>query len=227
MENHTKETVQNNTITDKDLEAKNHQESMYAAAAAFVAQMTSYASSFSIQQKNEKCFLSSPFLQNAFSENNQFIMPIKNSKQCNISNSSFNFLPVNLTPKHDIMLPSTPSTSITTSTNPQNHPISFYYQSPVNSQAQSQQQWQQRLTLRGKTELPLLNHLNFNPNAGFCGSMSNSLLSMQMSSSMLPFPIVREDDGVIDNPQVELEDKHLWDTFSSCVNEMIITKSGR
>lgn len=42
-----------------------------------------------------------------------------------------------------------------------------------------------------------------------------------------PFQFPIEDDGVVDNPMVELEDKHLWDQFSDCVNEMIITKSGR
>lgn len=36
-----------------------------------------------------------------------------------------------------------------------------------------------------------------------------------------------EDDGIKDDPQLELEDKHLWDQFSDCTNEMIITKSGR
>ncbi|KAI1721204.1 t-box domain-containing protein [Ditylenchus destructor] len=34
-------------------------------------------------------------------------------------------------------------------------------------------------------------------------------------------------DGIVDNPQVELEDKELWDMFSEFMNEMIITKSGR
>lgn len=51
-----------------------------------------------------------------------------------------------------------------------------------------------------------------------------------------PFPINfpgifnfdnEEDDGLDDNIKVELEDKYLWDKFSDCVNEMIITKSGR
>jgi hypothetical protein len=40
-------------------------------------------------------------------------------------------------------------------------------------------------------------------------------------------PFIVEDDGVKDNPQIELEDKELWDQFSECINEMIITKSGR
>lgn len=40
-------------------------------------------------------------------------------------------------------------------------------------------------------------------------------------------PFIIEDDGIKDDPQVELEDKELWDQFNDCVNEMIITKSGR
>lgn len=31
-------------------------------------------------------------------------------------------------------------------------------------------------------------------------------------------PFIVEDDGVKDNPQVELEDKELWDQFSDCMN---------
>lgn len=41
----------------------------------------------------------------------------------------------------------------------------------------------------------------------------------------MQFPI--EDDGVVDDPKAEIDDKHLWDRFSECINEMIITKSGR
>ncbi|KAI1697728.1 t-box domain-containing protein [Ditylenchus destructor] len=46
---------------------------------------------------------------------------------------------------------------------------------------------------------------------------------------LAPFPMGMrvEDDGIVDNPQVELEDKELWDVFSECMNEMIITTSGR
>jgi hypothetical protein len=33
-------------------------------------------------------------------------------------------------------------------------------------------------------------------------------------------PFIVEDDGVKDNPQVELEDKDLWDQFSDCTNEI-------
>uniref|UniRef100_A0AC34RF74 T-box domain-containing protein n=1 Tax=Panagrolaimus sp. JU765 TaxID=591449 RepID=A0AC34RF74_9BILA len=43
----------------------------------------------------------------------------------------------------------------------------------------------------------------------------------------LNYPLQIEDDGVIDKPEAELDEKHLWDQFSECVNEMIITKSGR
>jgi hypothetical protein len=43
----------------------------------------------------------------------------------------------------------------------------------------------------------------------------------------LSLPFKLEDDGVVDKPEAELDEKHLWDQFSECVNEMIITKSGR
>ncbi|EYC42269.1 hypothetical protein Y032_0537g3113 [Ancylostoma ceylanicum] len=36
-----------------------------------------------------------------------------------------------------------------------------------------------------------------------------------------------DDDGVQDDPQVELDDKELWNSFNSCGTEMVITKSGR
>ena len=36
-----------------------------------------------------------------------------------------------------------------------------------------------------------------------------------------------EDDGVVDDPQVELDDMELWRQFSDCGTEMVITKSGR
>uniref|UniRef100_A0A1I8B074 T-box domain-containing protein n=1 Tax=Meloidogyne hapla TaxID=6305 RepID=A0A1I8B074_MELHA len=42
-----------------------------------------------------------------------------------------------------------------------------------------------------------------------------------------PFPITKIDDGIKDNPVVQLEDKDLWEKFNPLVNEMIITKSGR
>ncbi len=36
-----------------------------------------------------------------------------------------------------------------------------------------------------------------------------------------------DDDGVVDDPKVELDDKNLWDRFAECGTEMVITKSGR
>ncbi|KAK6742317.1 hypothetical protein RB195_009903 [Necator americanus] len=36
-----------------------------------------------------------------------------------------------------------------------------------------------------------------------------------------------DDDGIQDDPQVELDDKELWNSFNSCGTEMVITKSGR
>lgn len=37
----------------------------------------------------------------------------------------------------------------------------------------------------------------------------------------------KKDDGVIDNPNVELVNRNLWSTFLECGTEMIITKKGR
>ncbi|EFO24086.1 T-box protein 2 [Loa loa] len=37
---------------------------------------------------------------------------------------------------------------------------------------------------------------------------------------------ITDDDGVIDDPKVELDDKNLWDQFCNCGTEMVITKSG-
>jgi hypothetical protein len=41
-----------------------------------------------------------------------------------------------------------------------------------------------------------------------------------------PFPQL-EDDGVVDDPKVNLEGKELWQQFHSFGTEMVITKSGR
>lgn len=62
---------------------------------------------------------------------------------------------------------------------------------------------------------------------GFLSPFQAPRLPFNFSLGFNVPPFNLEDDGVIDNPQVELEDKHLWDMFSNCVNEMIITKSGR
>ncbi|CAI5444115.1 unnamed protein product [Caenorhabditis angaria] len=40
-------------------------------------------------------------------------------------------------------------------------------------------------------------------------------------------PSPPEDDGIVDDPKVELDDKELWQEFSGCGTEMVITKSGR
>uniref|UniRef100_A0AC35TH12 T-box domain-containing protein n=1 Tax=Rhabditophanes sp. KR3021 TaxID=114890 RepID=A0AC35TH12_9BILA len=44
--------------------------------------------------------------------------------------------------------------------------------------------------------------------------------------SMMP-PMCVEDDGIQDDPKVELDEKSLWDSFSNVGTEMVITKSGR
>lgn len=219
MEKDKNKIIENNTFINNDLTVDNQQETMYTTAAAFVAQMTSQSSSFSFQQKKQeqKFLFSSPFFQNTFSVSNN-LMPINNSKQ---SNSLYNFLHANMIQNHDIILP---STSVTT--NNKKNTISLNHQLPVNLQAQAQQ-WSNQIALNGKTKISEIIPFNFNSNTTQCENINNQLQSMHMSSSILPFPILREDDGIIDHPQVDLEDKNLWNTFSSCINEMIITKSGR
>ncbi|VDK46983.1 unnamed protein product [Anisakis simplex] len=46
-------------------------------------------------------------------------------------------------------------------------------------------------------------------------------------NELQPITHIQEDDGVIDDPKVELDDKQLWDQFCNCGTEMVITKSGR
>ena len=43
----------------------------------------------------------------------------------------------------------------------------------------------------------------------------------------LPPTIPMEDDGVVDDPKVNIEMKELWQTFHVLGTEMVITKSGR
>uniref|UniRef100_A0A915ATA1 T-box domain-containing protein n=1 Tax=Parascaris univalens TaxID=6257 RepID=A0A915ATA1_PARUN len=52
-------------------------------------------------------------------------------------------------------------------------------------------------------------------------------LPTEMTEMPPPVPHIQEDDGVVDDPKVELDDKQLWDQFCSCGTEMVITKSGR
>uniref|UniRef100_A0A914HAV6 T-box domain-containing protein n=1 Tax=Globodera rostochiensis TaxID=31243 RepID=A0A914HAV6_GLORO len=42
-----------------------------------------------------------------------------------------------------------------------------------------------------------------------------------------PFRLCLVDDGITDEPKVDLEERDLWERFHRLVNEMIITKSGR
>lgn len=51
------------------------------------------------------------------------------------------------------------------------------------------------------------------------------LFSAQHACGMQPAQ--PEDDGVTDEPKVELEGKDLWDSFHQLGTEMVITKSGR
>lgn len=40
-------------------------------------------------------------------------------------------------------------------------------------------------------------------------------------------PLAPDDDGVVDDPKVNLEGKDLWEKFHKLGTEMVITKSGR
>uniref|UniRef100_A0A7E4UWP8 T-box domain-containing protein n=1 Tax=Panagrellus redivivus TaxID=6233 RepID=A0A7E4UWP8_PANRE len=86
---------------------------------------------------------------------------------------------------------------------------------------------------------PMMHHPFVPPNAmpyqmhqngmGFPGAVPIEVATYLAASGscQLNYPIQFEDDGVNDKPVAELDEKHLWDRFSECVNEMIITKSGR
>ncbi|CEF66083.1 Bifid [Strongyloides ratti] len=68
-------------------------------------------------------------------------------------------------------------------------------------------------------------HGNFFPPIGM-DSVTAAALASLAAGPPVP-PMIVEDDGVQDDPKVELDDKDLWDQFSSCGTEMVITKSGR
>lgn len=68
-------------------------------------------------------------------------------------------------------------------------------------------------------------HGNFFPHLGM-DSVTAAALASITAGPPVP-PMIMEDDGVQDDPKVELDDKDLWDQFSSCGTEMVITKSGR
>ncbi|KAF7636895.1 hypothetical protein Mgra_00003634 [Meloidogyne graminicola] len=56
---------------------------------------------------------------------------------------------------------------------------------------------------------------------------NSSLFPFNHQPPLPPFGLTKIDDGVKDNPIIQLEDKDLWEKFNHLVNEMIITKSGR
>uniref|UniRef100_A0AC35UEC1 T-box domain-containing protein n=1 Tax=Rhabditophanes sp. KR3021 TaxID=114890 RepID=A0AC35UEC1_9BILA len=62
------------------------------------------------------------------------------------------------------------------------------------------------------------------------GSMENAAVAAMAAAggnpAMIP-PMCVEDDGVRDDPKVELDEKSLWESFSKVGTEMVITKSGR
>ncbi|KAJ1371160.1 hypothetical protein KIN20_033048 [Parelaphostrongylus tenuis] len=67
--------------------------------------------------------------------------------------------------------------------------------------------------------LPFMGHIPTLPGAtGFFPRLPPDLQEMRARE---------DDDGVQDDPQVELDDKELWNSFNSCGTEMVITKSGR
>lgn len=71
-------------------------------------------------------------------------------------------------------------------------------------------------------------HLPYHIFSGSAGFMPRLPMDLGAGFGLHPsmqFPI--EDDGVVDDPKAEIDDKHLWDRFSEWINEMIITKSGR
>lgn len=55
------------------------------------------------------------------------------------------------------------------------------------------------------------------------GSCPQSVVGSVMPPGVGP----QEDDGVVDEPKVDLEGKDLWDQFHMYGTEMVITKSGR
>lgn len=63
---------------------------------------------------------------------------------------------------------------------------------------------------------------------GPAGPPPNLFFSM-LQAGFPPGPVGSppEDDGVQDDPKVELDDRDLWQKFSQCGTEMVITKSGR
>lgn len=62
--------------------------------------------------------------------------------------------------------------------------------------------------------------------AGGPGAAPNLFYSM-LQAGFPPVTSPPEDDGVQDDPKVELDDRDLWQKFSQCGTEMVITKSGR
>ncbi|PIC39381.1 hypothetical protein B9Z55_011086 [Caenorhabditis nigoni] len=64
---------------------------------------------------------------------------------------------------------------------------------------------------------------------GPAGGPPPNLFFSMLQAGFPPGPIGSppEDDGVVDDPKVELDDRELWQKFSHCGTEMVITKSGR
>lgn len=63
--------------------------------------------------------------------------------------------------------------------------------------------------------------------AGMFGAAAAMAASGTPGGFGLPPTIPMEDDGVVDDPKVNIEMKELWQTFHVLGTEMVITKSGR
>ncbi|VDN37393.1 unnamed protein product [Gongylonema pulchrum] len=62
---------------------------------------------------------------------------------------------------------------------------------------------------------------------GFFPRLPTEMADLVPSVPPPPGAHIPEEDGVVDDPKVELDDKNLWDQFCTCGTEMVITKSGR
>ncbi|KAF1760265.1 hypothetical protein GCK72_008511 [Caenorhabditis remanei] len=74
----------------------------------------------------------------------------------------------------------------------------------------------------------LLPFMSAGASGGPAGPPPNLFFSM-LQAGFPPGPVGSppDDDGVVDNPKVDLDDSELWQKFSQCGTEMVITKSGR
>lgn len=79
--------------------------------------------------------------------------------------------------------------------------------------------------LFGDTPLSAPHHPRHLNSSAAAAAAVSAMLNHKNDPSQFSINIV--EDGVKDDPRVELEDRELWQKFHPLVNEMIITKSGR